>query len=462
MTGEQYIYKRKSNYIVVKKIDSKTHTFGFFKSLDEAIFAREVLLNHDWNLDEIKKLGDVWEYNNQFIVVSIFKNQIRFLEKFDTYQEADENCERIIQEFENNPHRSMYGTYIYKSDDIFYIRKTIDKKEVLFGLYKNIDDATFSRDLLKDNDWDLDKIDELGPVLFSEIHDKYVVFGVNENKLIVADKFDTESEALDNAQKSLEECTKRKYKTGEKHVVFNGRQFAVHQSVTGKITYYGSFKELEDAVAVRDLLLSVDWDLSAVYENRIYEFNSHFYKFHIFEGMIKIIGKFTSYEDASENKNNLSNLTYEDIYDPENQYAKINRYITKRSGKFWIKKNIEGSPVVLGPYKTRSDAIDARDEYEENDWNINLDEESIYSAKKDYDDSFDEIVSSMSMWQKIIYDTIVRLDKTYFAFDELVNHSYLKRYKSGNFDEKVKKYLEELVDLGVVSQLEVNIFKKEF
>lgn len=462
MTGEQYIYKRNSNYNVVKTVGSKAHTFGFFKSLDEAIFVRKLLMDCDWNLDEIKKLGDVWQYNGQFVVVSIFNNQIRFLEKFDSYQEASENSQRIIREFENNPHRSMYGTYIYKIKDAFYIRKLIGKNEVLFGLYKNIEDATFSRDLLKDNDWDLDKIKELAPVCFSEIHNKYVVFGINNDKLIVAGKFDTESEALKNAQKSLEEYEKSKYKTGEKHVVYNGKLFAVHRAVSGKITYYGSFKELEDAVAVRDLLVSVDWDISMVYENRIYEFNSYFYKFHIFEGIVKIIGKFTSHDDAMLNQNNLSDLTYEDIYDPENQYSKINRYITKRSGKFWIKKKIGGNVIILGPYKTRSDAIDARDEYEENGWDSTLDEESIYSARKDYDDYLDEIVSGMSMWQKIMYDTIVRLDKTYFTFDELLNHSYLKRYKSGNFEEKVKKHLDELVDLGLVSQLEVNIFKKEF
>lgn len=462
MTGEQYIYKRNSNYKIVKTVGSKTHTFGFFKSLDEAIFTKELLMDYDWNIDEIKKLGDVWEYDGQFVVVSIFNNQIRFLEKFNSFQEATENSERIIKEFENNPHGSMYGTYIYKSENLFYIRKLIGKKEVLFGLYRNLDDATFSRNLLKDNDWNLDKIKELGPVCFSGIHNKYVVFGINNDKLIVAGKFDTESEALDNAQKSLEEYNKSKYRTGEKHVVCNGKLFAVHRAVSGKITYYGSFKELDDAIAVRDLLVSVDWDISAVYENRIYEFNSYFYKFHIFEGMVKIIGKFTSYDDASQNQNNLSNLTYEDIYNPENQYSKINRYITKRSGKFWIKKNIDGRPVIFGPYKTRSDAIDARDEYEENGWDVGLDEESIYSARKDYDDSLDEVVSGMSMWQKIVYDTIVRLDKTYFAFDELLNHSYLKRYKSGNFEEKVKKHLDELVDLGLVSQLEVNIFRKEF
>lgn len=462
MTSEQYVYKRKSTYVVSKNVEGKNHIFGFFKSFEEAVFARNLFLKYDWEMDEIKKLGNVIEYNGQFLVVSIVNNQLRFLDKFDDYYSAWSNSEKIIQEFNNNPFNSRYGTYIYGKEGYYYVRKTINKKEVLFGIYRDLDDATFARDLLKSNDWDMDKIKQLSPVCFSEIHGKYAVIGVFDNKLIIADKFESQNEALNNAPISFEEYKKGKYATGEKHIAFNGNLYSVNRYKSGKLTYYGSFKEFHDAVAVRDLLISVDWDLSTIYENKIYHFDNYFYKFHIFEGLVKIIGKFTSYEDAKNNKNNLSQLTYEDIYDPENRYSKVNKYITKRGGKFWIKKNIDGQPVILGPYDTREDAIDARDKYEQNGWDIGLDEESIYSSIYDYDDYFEDIVSNLSLWQKNIYDTIVRLDKTYFTFEELLNHSYLKRYKSGNFTQKVEKYLGELVDLGLVTQLEVNIFKKEF
>ena len=396
------------------------------------------------------------------MIASIADGKLRFLEKFDNYEDALQNSERIISQFNSNPRNSRYGEYIYCSGDNFYIRKSFNRNEVGFGLYKNLDDATFARNLLKDNNWDLSKVKELAPVCFSSIHNQYVVFDVVDEKVIVADKFDSQSEALGNAQKSIEEYRKSKYGTGEKHVVFNGRLFAVQRWMSGKINYFGSFKELEDAVAVRNLLVDVDWDLSSIYENRIYEINDYFYKFHIFEGTVKIIGKFRNNEDAQSNENNLSNLTYEDIYDPENQYSKVNRHISKRGGKFWIKKNIDGQPRIFGPFDTRSDAIDARDKYEEMGWNIDFDEQSIYSADPDSDDSFEEVISKLSMWQRIIYDTIVRLDKTYFSFEELADHSFLKRYKSANYIQKVSKHLQELVDLGLVTQLEENIFKKEF
>lgn len=462
MTGELYIYKRKPNYIVSKKINEKTHTFGFFKTMEEAIFARGLLIDNDWDINKIKMLGPVLEFENRFLVVSIFKDQMRFLEVFDDYDTAVEKSDEIIKNFEENPHRSRYGTYIYENNGLFYIRKMIDKRDVWFGMYRALDDATFARDLLKDHDWDLNEIAELPKVHFSEIHGKYLIVGVADGRLIIAGSFDDEDDAIENAEKSLEEYKKSKYRTGERYVVFNGKMYAVQRGVSGKIIYYGSFHELEDAVAVRDLLVSIDWNLEDVYENRIYEFSDIFYKFHIFENLVKIIGKFKSHDDAVGNVNNLSSLTYEDIYDPENQYSKANRHITKRLGEYWVKKKIDGQIRMFGPYPTRDAAIDARDEYEKNGWDFGLDGESIYSNGGDYDDSLEDIVSDMSLWQKIIYDTIVRLEKTYFSFDDLLNHSYLKRYRSGNFETKVSKHLGELVAMGLVSQLEENIFRKEF
>ena len=51
MTDEKYIYERNYGYVIIKKIENKNRTLGVFKSLDEAIFARELLLKYDWNLD---------------------------------------------------------------------------------------------------------------------------------------------------------------------------------------------------------------------------------------------------------------------------------------------------------------------------------------------------------------------------------------------------------------------------
>ena len=463
MTGELYVYKRRSKFIVVKEIDKKTRTFGSFDSLEEAVFARNLLIEHGWDLDEIAGLGNILEFGDEFVVFTVFDGKLKFLAKFQYRVEAMRNADSLIENYIKNPFNSRYGTYIYKRLDYFDIRKSIDNKDYLFGIYKNLDDATFARDLLVRYDWNLDEISKLPPVQFSEIHNKFVIVVVKDGRIrITKDKFDAESEALENADRLIEENISARYKTGYKNVVFNGNLFAVHRGQHGRITYFGSFHELIDAVSVRDVLEGFEWDLSAIDEDRTYRVNGYYYRFHIFEGTVKIIGKFNSLEDSEANRNNLSDLTYEDLYDPENPYSKVNKYITKRGNKFWIKKKIDGQVVILGPYDTRDEAIDARDSYELNDWNLDLDEESIYNSGG-YDDDLEDLISSFTMWQKIVYDTIVRLDKSRFTFEELIGHSYIKRYKSGsNFADKVMKHLNELVDFGLVTRIGDDVYQKEF
>ena len=71
MTGELYIYRRYGHFQVSKHLNNKNRIFGYFDSLEDAIFARDLLMAHDWDLDEIQKLGNVLEYDDEFLVVTI-------------------------------------------------------------------------------------------------------------------------------------------------------------------------------------------------------------------------------------------------------------------------------------------------------------------------------------------------------------------------------------------------------
>ena len=463
MTGELYIYEIRGHYQLSKTINGKSKTFGYYETMDEAIFAKELLMKYDWDLDEVAKLGNVLEFGDEFLVVTIYDNKLKFLDKFKTRSGAEGNADKIIKEFMGNPYRGKYGIYIYKRDSYFDIKKLVNGKDVLFGIYKNLDDATFARDLLMQYNWSFEDISDEGNVFYSQIHEKYIVTAIIKDKLVVVSRYDSEVDALNNAEKDIEEHQKSRYKTGEKYIVFNGRLFAVHYYTKDKkVIYFGSFPEKIDAMSVRDVLIECEWDLSQVDENKIYEVNDYFWKFHIFEGMVKIIGKYQSRLFAEKDINNLSNVTYEDLYDPNNPYSKINRYIRKRLRKFWIRKEINGEIRFLGPYYSREEAIEARDEFESNDWNVDLDNDSIFSLDE-WEDGFSEIVNNLTLWQKIIYDTIDRIGKEIFTYSELINHSFLKRYKSGkNFEGKVDQHLNELVDLGLVTYLGEDFYRREF
>lgn len=463
MTGELYIHKRHNHYVINKTINYKNRIFGHFNTMEEAIFARKLLIEHDWDLNEIRKLGNVIEYEEEFLVVTIYKNQLRFLSRFKTRSGAEGNAARVIDEFVKNPFGGKYGIYIYKRNEYFDVRKYIGGNEIHFGIYKTLDDATFARDLLMKYDWDMLSILKDGPVHYSQIHNQYVVVAVFNDKLKLVKFYDEENDAFINAMDDIENYKKSLNKTGEKYIVPNGNQFAINYYTTDKKhIYFGSFAEKIDAITVRDILIENDWDLSKIDENMIYEMNNFFWKLHVFEGIIKVVGKYTTLYCAENDFKNLSHVTLEDLYDPNNQYSKVNKHITKKWGKFWIRKKIDGEDQFLGPYGSRQEAIDARDYYESTGWKVDRDHNSIFSQEGE-EDIFSDIVSNLSMWQKIIYDTIVRIDKVEFTFDDLINHSYLKRYKSGNnFEEKVKKYLNELVKLGLVLDLGENHYLREF
>ena len=65
-----------------------------------------------------------------------------------------------------------------------------------------------------------------------------------------------------------------------------------------------------------------------------------------------------------------------------------------------------------------------------------------------------DIIFNLTPWQKIIYDNVA--DE--FTFDEL--EKSLGRYKSKNFDKKIRKYLDELIDLNLIEKLDGDCYKK--
>ena len=254
--------------------------------------------------------------------------------------------------------------YICEKNNKFRVFKSINSKNEVFGCYNNLDDATFARDLLVKHDWNLMDILKEGPIFFSKIHNQYLVAPVINDEVAIINHYDSKIDVILNVDEDIEMYIK--YQTKGKQAAYQGD-------------------------------------------------------------------------------------------------SKVNRYILKRYRKFWIRKRIDGELRILGPYDTKWDAIEARDEFELNGWKLhNHDEESIFYDELD-DEDYEDIVFNLSMWQKIVYDTIVRIGKVRFPLDELLNHSYLKRYKSGeNFDEKVITHLNELIEWGLVESLGDNMYLRRF
>ena len=258
--------------------------------------------------------------------------------------------------------------------------------------------------------------------------------------------------------------------TSEEYICEKNNRFGVIKLINGKNNVFGCYNNLDDATFARDLLVRYDWDLMGILkEGPIFfsQLHNQYLVAPVIDDKVAIINHYDSKIDAVLNVSEdiemyikYQKMGKQSLYRGD---SKVNRYILKRYRKFWIRKKIDGELRILGPYDTKWDAIEARDELELRSWQLpNHDEESIFYDELD-DEDFKDIIFNLSMWQKIIYDTIVRIGKVRFSLDELLNHSYLKFYKSGeNFDEKVITHLNELIDWGLVASLGGNMYLRKF
>lgn len=176
--SERYIRKNRNSFAIVR--DSRT--YGKFRSLDDALFIRDILIENEWNPD---RLDEIYEENGEYIVVKVIDGSVHILEKSGQIP-SQERMDRLAKEKMRNPNDSKYGLNITKVFDTFIIKKMIAGEDQIFGFYDSLEDAEFVRNHLMDNMWNVES--------FSQIqHDgesnKYKVTEVIDDRVYVLGSF---------------------------------------------------------------------------------------------------------------------------------------------------------------------------------------------------------------------------------------------------------------------------------
>ena len=215
--------------------------------------------------------------------------------------------------------------------------------------------------------------------------------------------------------------------------------YQVRKSIYGNHRLFGVYDNLDHAYFVRDFLMENEWDVTRFGE---IEFNGQTQKFYVIKVIdrVFVLGEFDTFEEARDNatecyKDCLANIfKYKngiEVHDDLNHlkwqfdqlYDEFDR--TVEDNEFWL---IDRLPKIEEPSKAKKSKYTL---------------ESLYG---------------LTPWQKIIRDEIRKLDKSVFTFDELKNS--LLRYKTKNFDKKVRKHLDELIDLDLVRCLGDDVYEK--
>lgn len=204
MMSEKNIYRVNGKYKVEKSVNGNAVIFGVFKSLEDAIFIRDILIENNWSLDTLQ---DIYEHDGYYCVVHVIDERVHLLAKYKkkpNQRQIDELVERQIR----NPNNSRYGLNISKVFDVFVIKKQIAGDDYIFGYYDNLEDATFARNFLMDNNWNVNAFDKVE----KDNLNQYKCIKVIDDKVCILNTFKTKKEALNNYDSSYNEFVSKIYK----------------------------------------------------------------------------------------------------------------------------------------------------------------------------------------------------------------------------------------------------------
>ena len=306
-----------------------------------------------------------------------------------------------------------------------YIRKNknsykIIKNSRVFGKFDSLDDAIFVREILINNNWDIDNFT-------LEMHlslDNHIVVSKIDEKLVILGKFKDKPN-----DKLIEKLTKKRIRNPNNskyglNIVRVFDLFMVKKQIAGDEYIFGVFDNLDDAIFTRNFLLDNNWNVEAFREVEYCDESETYKIVKVYDDRVYILGTFKTRSDAEDNI--------------ENSKSEFLNKIAKH------KHGLANHPHL--------DSLTGHIEDLENEFNITT-EDDVWKFN-DVNDPLSEIVFNLTPWQKIICDEI----SDEFSFDDLVQS--LSRYKTKNFDKKVKRYLDELVDLGLVEKLDDKNYRK--
>ena len=184
----KFIRHRDGRYSINKTIKGKKKYFGSYDTLDEAIATRDELIASNWgypdeeNLTE-RKSGKYGRYiafhNESYRVQKVINGKQHFFGAFKTVEEAEYLRDLLIENnwdtsniptkylrnFVTNPDLERFY-YIRKAKGKYIVSKIIDGKLKYFGTYDTKEEVVQAREELLNNNWQTDdesleeKIDE--------------------------------------------------------------------------------------------------------------------------------------------------------------------------------------------------------------------------------------------------------------------------------------------------------------
>ena len=256
--------------------------------------------------------------------------------------------------------------YIIFTNNYYRVHKLLNGKQRNFGSFENIENACNLRDLLIKNDWDKSKI----PKEYFSDH------------------------------------SNSRGKHG-KYIIYVNNYYKVNKKINGKLKFFGSFKDKNNAIVLRDLLVENGWVESGIPKEFFSDHSSSnegkhgkyiifangFFKVNkVIEGKNKVFGSFENVDNAHRLRDLLikndwdkSNIPREFLNDHtySKKEMKFGDYIKFNYNYFRVQRRINGEERNFGSFKDGRNAVYLRNLLIANNWDETKIDRKFFS---DYED----------------------------------------------------------------------------
>ena len=297
----------------------------------------------------------------------------------------------------------MSHKYIRENKNSFAIVKSSRN----YGKFKNIDEALFIRDLLIQNDWQIGELDDV-----YEFNNDYLIVKAIDEKLHILARYSKKP-----SQKAVDELYKRHLRNpnNSKYGLNITRifdTFIIKKQIAGDDYIFGYYDKMEDAEFVRNFLLDNHWNVNEFSQIEYDEETKLFWVIEVIDDKAYVLGSFKTKQAIDLDKCHQEFL------------RKISKHkfglashphldeLTDKLSQLEDKFNIKASDTV---------------------WSFN-----------NVQDPLNDIIFNLTPFQKSVYDAV---DNS--TFDDIKKS--LVRFKSKNFDEKIRKNIDELIKLDLIT-----------
>lgn len=293
----------------------------------------------------------------------------------------------------------------------------IVKNSKIYAKITALDDAVFIRDLFIKENWDLNKIPET-----VKKDDDYLVLAVIDEKLHLLAKFKSKPDS-----ETIIKLTKNKIRNPNNSryglnitKVFD--TYVIKKQIASDDYIFGYYDNLADAQFVRNFLLDNNWNVNEFGEIQ-FDDETESYK------VIKVIDDNVYVIDSYDSKDEIDlNRSY------ENFLSEISKH------KFGL-----ATHPHLDLLKDKIPELEEEFDVKTKD--------DVWSFE-DVSSPLNDIIFNLTPFQQSVYDSI----GSNTSLDEIKKS--MIRYKSKNFDKKILKNIDDLIELNLIEKVDGEVYRK--